>query len=753
MLSKKKTLFFWIIFIIFVLIVIYLLYTLNSKSSTNILTNKLNKMNDYLIEKYTNNIEHFSNLIDNGEFKNGQNIKNNINQNGFNKIIVMSNPSKSSYVLQQKNTGNLTYYEIMIPGEINSKYYLTFWVSVQPNIDNIDFTKLVFVRIPINDSNNANNTSITPQLEIKITNKSVIEGNTWYQMQATFYTTNEIINNIFIYLNYNKNLQGDNIYFTKLSLYRLLPNAENFIYNESLNLYLNGYNDNNIGNNYIWKDISGNGNDFYFAENPIYNEQIQAYDINNNLINGPSCSKLFHSTSNSFTFIIIFNNNTFTHTEVEEEENNMTNICEIYGNNNISISININTVNNYLVCILPNKKIISNTPLIYINKTFLVVTYDNGNLGIYQDNISVLSTHTDNLYFNNNNICINKHKLWNANIYAVLNYTRIVPQDELINIRNYFMNNMNKDPKNINNVNNIIFDDNINNKFEFITIQAYNENSQNQELIMSDNEITEPNNNNKNNNKDDQCKIDCKKLCNKFIDLDNPQFNLENYNICRKNCKYVLPSCQKYCLDKKNLYEDICVTDDKVNTKCPVSYKKDNNYYVYINPESEYAKKYSFYGVRNFGSNKEQAKKKYEINFPDCNLPDIFKEGNGTVNLENCPYNIYENNPCTSSACIGVNWNINNYKELNLNNNCKKAVSHYCQVNKGIDEKCDCWLPENENNKECIEFRKYFENPKDYCKISQYNIEEHPDFNKYIRKDNIPCYGCVLDMPVGKPKQ
>ena len=98
------------------------------------------------------------------------------------------------------------------------------------------------------------------------------------------------------------------------------------------------------------------------------------------------------------------------------------------------------------------------------------------------------------------------------------------------------MNNMNKDPKNINNVNNIIFDDNINNKFEFITIQAYNENSQNQELIMSDNEITEPNNNNnnKNNNKDDQCKIDCKKLCNKFIDLDNPQFNLENYNICRK---------------------------------------------------------------------------------------------------------------------------------------------------------------------------------------------------------------------------
>ena len=82
-----------------------------------------------------------------------------------------------------------------------------------------------------------------------------------------------------------------------------------------------------------------------------------------------------------------------------------------------------------------------------------------------------------------------------------------------------------------------------------------------------------------------------------------------------------------------------------------------------------------------------------------------------------------------------------------MTENCKKEVSHYCQMNKGVDEKCECWLPENFDKKECIEFRKHFENPTDYCKISQYDIEEHPDINKYVRKDNIPCYGCVLDMP------
>ena len=48
--------------------------------------------------------------------------------------------------------------------------------------------------------------------------------------------------------------------------------------------------------------------------------------------------------------------------------------------------------------------------------------------------------------------------------------------------------------------------------------------------------------------------------------------------------------------------------------------------------------------------------------------------------------------------------------------------------------------------KKCVEFRKQFQNPKDYmCNVSDFNIKEHPDFKKYIRKDSIPCWGC--DIP------
>ena len=754
---------------IVILVGLYFIYIFINVQYDNSYINKLKNMNIFLQKKYLNNkenienienIENFTNLIGNGDFKNGLNINNNINKNGYNKIIIMKNPTKSSYVLQQKNTGSLTFYEIMIPAEINSKYYFTFWVSIEPNINNIDYTKLVYVRISKTDSDTGTNTTNVPQLEIKIVNKMAIDNNTWYQIQTTFYTNNESVQNIFIYLNYSKTLQGTNVYFTKLSLYRLLPTAENFIYNESLNLYLNGCISSSKGNNYIWSDLSGSGNDFYFLQNPVYNEQICAYSVNNNLINGPSTMKLLNSTSNSFTFIIIFNNNnSFSNTIIDEESEHTVNIIEFYGNNNVSISININQSNNYLICKLPNKNVLSNKSLTFINKTLLAITYNNGIINIYQDNVLILNTATDNLYFNSNNICINKNKLWNANIYALLNYTRVVPNNELTDIRDYFMNNMNKDSKNNTNINNIIFDDNINNNFEIINIQAYNENNQNQEFITDNlndsstdnsNDISNMNMNmnvNVNMKKDtNSCKTDCKELCKKFIQIDSNNFNLQDYNTCRDNCKFVLPSCQKYCLDNNNLRDEICTTIDK-ESQCPVAYKKDNNYYIYINPQSDYAKKYKFSGIRNYGPDREKAKKKYEINFPKCDLPSAFKEGNGIVNLEYCPYNIYEGNPCLSSACIGVNWNTDNYKNLNMTENCKKEVSHYCQMNKGVDEKCECWLPENFDKKECIEFRKHFENPTDYCKISQYDIEEHPDINKYVRKDNIPCYGCVLDMP------
>ena len=85
------------------------------------------------------------------------------------------------------------------------------------------------------------------------------------------------------------------------------------------------------------------------------------------------------------------------------------------------------------------------------------------------------------------------------------------------------------------------------------------------------------------------------------------------------------------------------------------------------------------------------------------------------------------------------------YNDLKLNKNCKKAVSNYCQINNHILMiNVNVGIQLTKMTPECISMRKYFEDPNDYCSPSSFNIEDHPDFSKYIKKDNIPCWGCNL---------
>jgi hypothetical protein len=70
-----------------------------------------------------------------------------------------------------------------------------------------------------------------------------------------------------IFLNYSENLQYDTYYFTNLSLYKVLIDAENFIYNTNLIAYFDGYNYESSSPG--WNDLSGSGNDIYWSNIPI----------------------------------------------------------------------------------------------------------------------------------------------------------------------------------------------------------------------------------------------------------------------------------------------------------------------------------------------------------------------------------------------------------------------------------------------------------------------------------------------------
>jgi hypothetical protein len=87
------------------------------------------------------------------------------------------------------------------------------------------------------------------------------------------------------------------------------------------------------------------------------------------------------------------------------------------------------------------------------------------------------------------------------------------------------------------------------------------------------------------------------------------------------------------------------------------------------------------------------------LNFPDCPIPQELQYTGGT----NCPYIINELNPCYTSSCADVDWSVSNYRKLNINKNCKKAVSNYCHINNYIDDKCICWSQKYKDTPECVE--------------------------------------------------
>ena len=220
------------------------------------------------------------------------------------------------------------------------------------------------------------------------------------------------------------------------------------------------------------------------------------------------------------------------------------------------------------------------------------------------------------------------------------------------------------------------------------------------------------------------CTTDCTNLCSSFIDNDSEESN--QYNQCLNSCSKVLVSCQNYCNDNNNSNSIYCNGTNSINASCPIFYKKNGQYMVYtqFNGKEE-----------SYGTDMNTAKNTYMTNYPNCPL--------NTQNNSTCPFIINELNPCYTSVCDGVNWDTNDYNKLNLNKNCKTVVSNYCSINYNTDKKCMCWDPKYTNDPKCIAYKNYFENNQQ-CAQNNYKIEDHPDFNKYVKKDNIPCWGCSL---------
>ena len=656
------------------------------------------------------------NLIKNGDFTNGVAPQNNIGSNGMNNIIQKRNPSESSYVLWQSKSKYLTYYELLCDNVPNSKYKLYFWISVDGgSLKNIYYEQLINIRII-----KKNSTNFIPKIKYSILEtKDIIskrETTSWYLIEGTFLSAFNTRDKMNIYINYDSNIQYNSMYFADLSLYRVLIDAENFIFNDGLICYTDGYN--YAGNNKTWHDLSGNGNDLFFSDIPVINNNNGSVNSINSKITGFSSNNL--STS-KFT-IVFFINNVDTNNDGEDDDsgdlvvdnNNLSakdikniqkkSLLAVSGNDNYSFEIFL--YNNYIYAKNNDQLYHSDIKLVLINKTMITVIFDAQKMTIYSDGLKILDIKTNKLFYTKNNLEINRNTNLNITFYGTLFYNRVLPLDELKHIRTFFISNKNK---------------------------YYNVPNVTKEVIYM------PQNMSPNITYNIKLKGSIPFL--KMYDESN--LNILDTETSNKPVIVTTTPAPKNPLDLSfinNIIPNSINLDDK--NKCPSIYKKNNNYNLHIYPNSIYYKDNQFSNEVSYGPDIDKAKKLYHLNYPKCPIPDELLTSN-KKNIK-CPFVVNELNPCYVSSCSNVDWNKENITDLTLNNICKKAISNYCITNKDIDEKCASWKDDNKNSKESRKIRQYIDNPDDYCDVSNFNIEDHPDFNKYIRKDNIPCWGCNL---------
>jgi hypothetical protein len=742
---KSKDALFYIVSFLLILFLLYCIYTMFLKKQ-----NVENFASNDTVKYPLDSTVYPLNYIKNGKFENGKAPANFISQSGENKIVPNVNPTSSGYALEQKKSSTTTYYEMQTNCEDNAKYVFYTWTSFrnanESSVGTIDLSKILYVRVLTeSSSNNIPNLTFKVEKKVKLKDSNI----TWYYVSYTFSTGSGTSNLMNINLNYSSALQTDYQYFVGMSLYKVLPEAENFIYNHKLNLFLDGY---LFENSKVWNDVSTFSNNFQWTKNALVNKENGYIETYGNKLEGVNASTLFGTTDEPFTFAMILQENQSSQNEMSEisgiSPTDISPVLFIPGNNGYSLKLIWDSKNRKFICYLPNSQIVSSSSgLALNNKSMLTILYKSqGVLSILLDGNTIMNISAQALFMKNEKVIINQDESLQMNLYAILNYQRVLSNEEIRQIRDYFVQNQDK---NINTFSSsiylptsipssfIVMDDN--------TVSPYNRRDMDKNNYNQNEFQREYTNQNQMYETDAKyCLPACNQLCNPLIDYP------DQYKQCMRNCKNIIPSCKSYCSSGENKNSIICEADTCAGPidptqDCPISYKRDDNYMVYIKPDSYYAKKYNYSGEKSYGKDREKANKMYKSNFAECSIPPILMPGEGQNYLNSCPFIVHESNPCFHTTCEGVKWNVDNYKDLNMSDACKKSVSYYCQINKDLDNMCACWKEENENNAKCIEYRKFFENPKDYCKVSQFNIEEHPDFKKFIRKDKIPCYGCKVD--------
>ena len=240
-----------------------------------------------------------------------------------------------------------------------------------------------------------------------------------------------------------------------------------------------------------------------------------------------------------------------------------------------------------------------------------------------------------------------------------------------------------------------------------------------------------------NANLSNKCIKKCDEECNTYSD--------DYRKVCWDSCVNFYPQCGNPSPNGGSHHSGSHHSGrNRRDGNCPIAYRKNGKYIVYIPKRSKYAKELGKHGEFDYGRKRHHAKKIYEYNFPECPIPEVLDDNSHNPTVDSCPFIVKEGNPCYSRSCRDTDWSKNDITKCKMNGKCKNTVNNYCEMYNQIDPACICWDPKYKDDKKCAQFRRYFET-NDKCSINQFKITEHPDIGKYVKRDNIPCWNCDLD--------
>jgi hypothetical protein len=645
------------------------------------------------------------NLIKNGAFQNGKNIGGFIRKTGNAQIIPKQNPGDSSYVISLKKVStNQATYSFKIDGlRTNTTYLIETYGRV------IDKNGKVFNKKPIVLTRGGEQTYYTYLNEVK-----KLKDN--YSVFRAFFETNDHTQ---ISLIFSTNPMVNEIDVTNVSLKRLILDATDLPVTDGLKVYLNTKKSFNLNQPNILKDLSGTGNDFSinssinnYSENYINIDKVSIFsDTSAHDIISKSKNKALIPfsiilnvqgqegllTTSQGTSIGVEKQNTITdedgyasNIEIINKENidrnHYKNVLNIPGNNGTSL-------------ILLLEQTYGN-PIIKLADKYFKIKY---NVFTQEDNYFSIILKPTQLKLNQG--------LQDINIgYEVSLYVNNIQIGTLPSQPLYFNDN----PISIN------VDGNFNAKFSSLLMY---------DVTISPNQLS--------------LLIDYLRRDKLNIAVPKNDSGLTSNNQGANNN---LGGMDGTLGGMDGAQPSISTEEEESQSydeNCPEVYYKNGRYWIYMDPSSALAKKVGYCGERDYGRNRRNAKRIFETNFPNCKVPTILSGLNFEGDMSNCPFIIHQDNPCSYDECRNVDWSKSN---LNLSRRCKMRVNHYCMLNNKLDPACICWRKENMNCAKCRNWRAQFEETTK-CDLGRKDIAEHPDFDKYIKKDKIPCWNCNLNAP------